>query len=214
MKINLRNLNDGYLLALLSAAAVLRKEEQIKIILEILKKRNTAARKVYESLLQTYLFAGYPSAIESLKHFAAYFTAPAASSEKNVFDFSARGETNCRKIYGEKYEKLISNIGGISPDLSDWLVCEGYGKVLGRRGLSLMERELCVISILTVTKFENQLYSHINGGVRLGLNLNEIEKVIKNVDLLGKRSLSGFGLKVLNNYRERKKGAVNKTPVE
>ena len=204
MKINLRNLNDGYLLALLSAAAVLRKEEQIKIILEILKKRNTAARKVY----------GYPSAIESLKHFAAYFTAPAASSEKNVFDFSARGETNCRKIYGEKYEKLISNIGGISPDLSDWLVCEGYGKVLGRRGLSLMERELCVISILTVTKFENQLYSHINGGVRLGLNLNEIEKVIKNVDLLGKRSLSGFGLKVLNNYRERKKGAVNKTPVE
>lgn len=207
-------MSDPQLLSLMSAAAVLRKDAKLKIIFPELKKRKVSSRKIYEAILQTYLFAGYPSAIESFKLFAEYFPVPPASSEKDVLDFRVRGGKNCRKIYGDKFEKLLANIGRISPDLTDWLVSEGYGRVLGRRGLSLKERELCVISILTVTKFENQLYSHINGGIRTGLSMNEIIKAIENTDLLGSSGYKNFGLKVAGKFKEKKKGGQNKPPVE
>ncbi len=215
MKMNLLNFSESHLLALLSASAVLRRKEQLKYILLALKRRKSPKRKIYEALLQTYLFAGFPSAIESLKIFAEYFRAPGLSSEKNTPQiFWERGEKNCRRIYGAKYEKLLSNIGRVSPELADWLVHEGYGKVLGRSGLSLKEREISVISILAALKFEDQLYSHINGGVRLGIKISEIRKVIENLDELGRRRLSRFGLKVCNKFADNKREPMLKVPVE
>ena len=76
--------------------------------------------------------------------------------------------------------------------MAEWLVLEGYGKVLGRAGLSFKERELCIVAVLAAMKFEEQLYSHVNGAVNAGASIEEIEIVIKNLDLLGKKKLSGY----------------------
>ena len=77
------------------------------------------------------------------------------------------GVVNCKKIYGNKFDKLISNVKEFSPELSKWLVTEGYGKVMGRKGLSLKEREMCNVAVLCSLKYDSQLYSHINGAMRL-----------------------------------------------
>ena len=77
---------------------------------------------------------------------------------------------------------------------------EGYGKVLGRPGLSFKERELCVVAVLTVLRFEDQLYSHINGAVRAKASIEEIEKVVRNLDQLTGKKYSAFGIKVLTRY--------------
>lgn len=191
-------------LALLSASAVLRKEKMFKSILLILKEKKFPGRKIYEALLQTYLFSGYPSAIISLSIYSEYFNA-----KKNYYEewdiplFKERGEKNCRKIYGSKFEKLVNNINSFSGDLSDWFVTEGYGKVLGRKGLSLKEREVCNIAVLSALKFESQLYSHINGGYRLGLNIREIEKIIDSLSLLNTDDCVKFGKKVLQSFIKR-----------
>ncbi|HEX7358327.1 MAG TPA: hypothetical protein VF270_11510, partial [Ignavibacteriaceae bacterium] len=74
------------------------------------------------------------------------------------------------------------------------------GKVLGRKRLTLSEREICIISILSALKFKDQLYSHINGGVRLKLELDLIEKTIKNLSIIT-ASASKFGLQVFEQYR-------------
>ena len=63
-----------------------------------------------------------------------------------------RGIKNCKKIYGDKFDKLISNIKNFSPEMAEWLIVEGYGKVLGRKGLTLKEREVCIVSILSALK--------------------------------------------------------------
>jgi alkylhydroperoxidase/carboxymuconolactone decarboxylase family protein YurZ len=88
--------------------------------------------------------------------------------------------------------------------MAEWLVLEGYGKVLGRKGLNFKERELCVVSILAALKFEDQLYSHINGAFRAKASIVEIQSVIKSLSLVGNKNLSAFGLKVLNRFTKEK----------
>ena len=119
--------------------------------------------------------------------------------------YRERGIKNCKKIYGRKFEKLISNVKSFSPELADWLLLEGYGKVMGRKGLSLKQRELNNVSVLTALKFEDQLYSHINGAYRTKATKEQIERVINNLDFLGNKQLSKFGMKVLMIYMQQKK---------
>jgi 4-carboxymuconolactone decarboxylase len=122
----------------------------------------------------------------------------------NLNHFKKVGVKTCRKIYGNKFEKLISNVGSFSPDLSRWLVFEGYGKVLGRKGLSLIERELCIISVLSVLKFADQLYSHINGAIRVGLNYSDVKSVISNLGIINNQAGKKFGLRVFEKYKKEK----------
>lgn len=213
IRIKLKNTNSGkgftnISLALLCATSVLRKEKDLKEILSVLKDRRFNKRKIYEALLQTYLFAGYPSALISLSIYSEYFRNGGQLTENDgITSFKERGEKNCRKIYGNKYDKLISNINSFSPELSDWLVTEGYGKVLGRRGLSLKDREICNIAVLTALKFESQLYSHINGGHKLGFRWKQIEEIIESLSLLNRKDCVKFGKKVLSMVVKRKNGA-------
>lgn len=200
----LYNLSELELLALLSAASVLRKEKRFELILERLIRNKCSAKKLYESLLQTYLFAGFPSALLSLKKLHKINQKCILYKGYDLEKYYTRGEKKCRIIYGNKYDKLISNVKSFSPELAEWLIIEGYGKVLGRKGLTLKEREVCIISILTALKFKDQLYSHINGAVRLKSEFGIIFKVMKNLELISTKTVVEFGLKVLKDYRSQK----------
>jgi alkylhydroperoxidase/carboxymuconolactone decarboxylase family protein YurZ len=85
--------------------------------------------------------------------------------------------------------------------MAEWLIVEGYGKVLGRKGISLLEREICIISILSALKFKDQLYSHINGAMRVRADFRLITKVINNLELISAKSSTTFGQKVLSEYQ-------------
>ena len=201
---NLKYMEKKHFLPLICAAAVLRMNDMLEELILLAKRKKISNTKLYEALLQNYLFAGYPSAIISLKILNKHvrFRAKTSADDMNLYHFRKRGEKNCKAIYGKKYDKLIANVNSFSPELSEWLVLEGYGKVLGREGLSLKERELCVVSVLTALKFEDQLYSHINGAIRVGATRQEIEEVIENISILGKKSLVVFGKKVFNKYKK------------
>ena len=79
-----------------------------------------------------------------------------------------RGEAVCALVYGGQYERLRANVRSLHPDMEHWMVEEGYGKVLGRPGLSLLERELCIVALLAVLDVPRQLYSHLRGALNLG----------------------------------------------
>ncbi len=201
-----KNLEKKYLLPLICAAAVLRLDDILEKLILLAKRKRIPSTKLYEALLQNYLFAGYPTAIISLKILNKHvrFRAKTFADDMNLYHFRTRGEKNCKAIYGKKYDKLIANVNSFSPELSEWLVLEGYGKVLGREGFSLNERELCIVSVLTALKFEDQLYSHINGALRVGATVKDVEQVIENFSLLGKKSLASFGKKVFIKYQKSK----------
>lgn len=200
----LKNLSEIELLALLSASSVLRKEKQFDLILKIILAKKYSIKKIYEALLQSYLFAGFPSALISLKKLSSIKLNNKNYDGYDFIKYKTRGEKNCRMIYGNKFDKLISNVKSFSPELSDWLIVEGYGKVLGRKGLSLMEREICIVSILAALKFKDQLYSHINGAIRVKTKIEVIKKVFSNLEIISVKSSAKFGLEVLGDYQKSK----------
>lgn len=201
-----QNLQNKYSLPLICAASVSRSEQFFRKLLSLAKRKKVTYSKLYEALLQNYLFAGYPSAIISLKILKEYFpnVSHRTADDMNLYHFKKLGEQNCKLIYGKKFEKLISNVNHFSPEISSWLVLEGYGKVLSRKGLSLKERELCIVSVLSILRFEDQLYSHISGAVRTGAKLIEIESVIENLKLINKNRESRFGRRVFAGYIKEK----------
>ena len=204
MKIS--DIDSKDLLPGISAAAALRRMNILSELINEAKSRKISFIKIYETLLQNYLFIGYPSALLSLKLLKEMYPnkkLPIAA-DMNLYHFRNRGEANCKKVYGNKFEKLISNVKNFSPDMAEWLVLEGYGKVLGRKGLSLKEREQCIVATLTALKFEDQLYSHINGAFRAKASIEEIQSVIESLSLIGNRNLYAFGLRVLSRFRKEK----------
>ena len=46
----------------------------------------------------------------------------------------ARGKALCRRIYGPVYDRMIARMAGFHPDLADWILADGYGRVLSRPG--------------------------------------------------------------------------------
>lgn len=195
-------LEEIHLVVLISSAAVIRKEKHLKSLLKVSMEKKTPHEKIYEALLQTYLIAGIPSALNSMRIASDFIKIP--EKKNHPQNFKEMGIFNCRQIYGNNYEKLIQNINSFSPELADWIIEDCYGKTLGRLGLSLKERELCIISNLSAMGFGYQLYSHINGAFRMNLPLSDIETVIKNLSLIGSKAGSDFGLKIFNEYKLKK----------
>jgi len=192
------------ILPLISSASVLKKYQLLRFLLAEAKQKRIRKTEIYETLLQTYLFAGFPSALISLQIASEYFSFGDLKNQK-IDNTKVAGEKNCKKIYGNKFKKLISNVNNFSSELSAWLIDEGYGKVLSRKGLSLKKRELNIIAILASLKFENQLYSHINGAFRLGNSLDDIKKIISSLCFTGSRNAADFGKSVFKTFLIQKK---------
>jgi len=136
-------------------------------------------REIYEVILQNYLFAGYPAAIEGFRVFQEVVREkPRPHSFGDAQQWKSQGLTLCRQVYGEEFEGLMKHMRGLSPELAEWMVVEGYGKVLSRPGLGVKERELCAIATLLVCGWERQLRSHIRGALNVGATVAEVEEVI------------------------------------
>lgn len=166
--------------ACLAAAKYRRLEAYIREALA----QKVAASKIYEVLLQSYLFLGYPKALEALKIFRQVCDHDARPSRINFCfrywsDWKIRGTVLCEKVYGDNYDKLVKRVGEISPELSEWMIVEGYGKVLSRGVLAGMVRELCTVAALLVTSDVNQLHAHMRGAKNLGAGRKEILKTME-----------------------------------
>ncbi|MFN4908119.1 MAG: RdgB/HAM1 family non-canonical purine NTP pyrophosphatase [Bacteroidota bacterium] len=134
--------------------------------------------RLTEVLLQSYLFAGFPSALDAL---ATAHAAGGSSSESDQVEtyhadlFEARGQMLCKEVYGSVYEKMMARFEAISPSMRSWMIIEGYGKTLSRGGLSTRERELCIVSILAALGRSSQLYSHVRGALAVGATEDDLE---------------------------------------
>jgi 4-carboxymuconolactone decarboxylase len=161
------------------------------------------ATPLYETVLQCYLFLGFPRAIEALFAVApvlaeargvpaggegvaapgggavpAGAAAPGSAAPFEPERWRRDGDALCRRVYGRNYEKLVRTIGELSPDLAEWMIVEGYGKTLSRPGLGTIEREYAVVAILTATRMWRQLRSHAIGAVNVGGTRADVKEAI------------------------------------
>ncbi len=170
------------MLNLISATSALALHADLKEVLNFAKEKSIPYTKVYEVILQNYLFAGFPAGIEGM--ICLYEVFPSEEKPKfenpykNYEKTLADGEELCQKIYGKNFGKLIEHFEKLCPELADWMIFEGYGKTLSRKGLSAVERELCAVSTLAVLSWKRQLISHIKGAKNVGATEIQVRETI------------------------------------
>src|SRR2546423_7903240 len=153
---------------------------------------------VEEIILQSYLFAGFPRALNAARAWRAVSgsRAPAEDEESAVEDLSLwreRGEETCAIVYGDHYEKLRQNIRDLHPALDEWRIVDGYGKALARPEVDLKTRELCVVAACAVSGQQRQLHSHLRGALNAGSSTGELAAVLDALtDLISRDDLARY----------------------
>jgi len=137
------------------------------------------ASEVEEVILQSYLFVGFPVILNALSVWRTLSPPPAGRPDPDVAERTASGERLCRVVYGAAYDRLRAHVARLHPDLDRWMIEEGYGKTLSREGLSAVERELCVVSLLAAAGHIPQLRSHLRGALNLGATPEAVEESIE-----------------------------------
>lgn len=149
-----------------------------------------SAEWLEELVLQSYLFAGFPRALNAAREWRRSAAAgsdassggadtsvgglPPGESYAAVHDWRERGEVTCATVYGDSYAPLRRNIRALHDALDDWMVVEGYGKVLSRPGLDLKRRELCIVAACAAAGQDRQLHSHLRGALNAGASQSEV----------------------------------------
>jgi 4-carboxymuconolactone decarboxylase len=145
------------------------------------------ARWVEELLLQSYLFAGFPRALNAMREWRRVEPKPAATDvSSDIAGWRADGAVTCAAVYGPMYERLRENIRALHPLLDEWMITEGYGKVMSRPGLDLPRRELCIVAACAASNQDRQLLSHLHGALNVGVAPSAVGAAIEAItDLLG-----------------------------
>jgi 4-carboxymuconolactone decarboxylase len=73
---------------------------------------------------------------------------------------------------------MIARMRGFHPELAEWILADGYGRVLSRPGLTIRERELIVVAVLAALRLPKQLESHVRGARRVGATSREVEAML------------------------------------
>jgi 4-carboxymuconolactone decarboxylase len=142
---------------------------------------------IEELLLQCYLFAGFPRALNATREWRRIRPEPIGlEGSGDIVRWRSDGEATCAAVYGTMYERLRANIRGLHPLLDDWMITEGYGKVLSRPALDLPRRELCIVAACAAAQQDRQLHSHLHGALNVGVDHAVIDQTIEGIaDLLG-----------------------------
>jgi 4-carboxymuconolactone decarboxylase len=134
---------------------------------------------VEELLLQSYLFAGFPRALNAMREWRRLERdALVGNPPADVDQWRADGEATCAAVYGSMYDRLRDNIRHLHPSLDEWMIIEGYGKVLSRPGLDLPRRELCIVAACAAAGQDRQLHSHFHGALNVGVDPVVIDHVL------------------------------------
>jgi 4-carboxymuconolactone decarboxylase len=153
---------------------------------------------VEEIILQSYLFAGFPRALNAARAWRAVSERPAPEVDSeslvaNLDMWRDVGERTCAIVYGDSYERLRKNVRDLHPALDDWMIVDGYGKVLSRPGVDLRTRELCIVAACAVAGQQRQLHSHLHGALNAGATPGDVGLVLDALaDLIARDDLAKY----------------------
>ena len=149
-------------------------------------------RAAVELGLMLRLYAGFPAAIEFLRAlqevWPARTVAGVPASNEAERSWQPRGERLCRRVYGPEYARLRAFMQGLDPDLDRWMILEGYGKTLARKGLGVIDRELATVAALAALGWSRQQAAHAQGALRVGAPSRQVARAAR----IGERCRSAF----------------------
>lgn len=197
------------LLSLYAASIALANEQCVSASLRQIKKAKISRKFCYEIMLQSYLFLGFPRMLIASEQL--YELYPLETNNKSSIgppfstdEWWRDGEKLCKEIYAGSYDILKDRVQKIAPEIYNWMILEGYGKVLSRPGLDSLNRELANVAFLIVENYPSQLYSHMRGAFNMGGDKVLIKCVI---DDLGDAIGDGYqtAIDIFNKLTENQK---------
>ncbi len=171
-------------LALYAAGIALADNSAQEAILRRLSDRQPNRDALYEVVLQSYLFLGFPRMLTAAEILDNVFPGAGRGISQHigpgdeVNQWQANGLALCKKVYGESFEPLRIRVEAIAPEIFRWMILEGYGKVLSRPGLGMIERELANVAMLVIDDREQQLHSHLRGAINVGASPELLKTVV------------------------------------
>ncbi len=142
---------------------------------------------LYEIVLQSYLFVGFPRMLIAAEHLDSVWPSDAVmpGGDYDPHDSLAkrrvRGEEMCRRVYAGSYQLLRARVQSFAPQIWAWMIEEGYGKVLSRPQLDAATRELCTVAVLMVDLMPRQLHSHMRGALNVGATEENLRTVVEDL---------------------------------
>ena len=176
---------DAATRGLVRLAAVIASGDEQQVRSGLAEAEDVVSRSwVEELILQSYLFCGFPRSLNAMREWrrlTGQHALPSAETE-DMNEWRRRGEATCEQVYGAMYERLRVNILALHPELDDWMIVEGYGKVLSRPALDLPRRELCIVAACAASRQERQLHSHLHGAVNVGVAPEVVSEAIDSLE--------------------------------
>jgi len=170
--------------AMYSATVATADPQLMAKAVEVAGRNGVTSRHLYEVVLQSYLFLGFPRMLiaseilsDSLPDGQNEIT-ETVKSDGDLADWRERGLQLCRRVYGDAFEPLRDRVTPIAPEIFDWMIFEGYGKVLSRPGLDIVDRELSIVAFLMAENRPVQLHSHMRGALNVGASKEQLKLVI------------------------------------
>ena len=174
-------------LALFSAAIADSSDTNLRAAIEICLNQNADPKQLYEVALQSYLFLGFPRMLIAVEALSALLPKgslshqPLELSPDDLTDWFERGQELCRQVYGSSYDALKTRVQKMAPEVFLWMELEGYGKVLSRPGLGIIDREMSIVACLTMENRNSQLHSHLRGALNVGAEPQLVRDVISDL---------------------------------
>lgn len=178
---NPRGLTPATRAACRFAAAMVRGDAAAaSAALHVLRDTGAPRRVAEESALMLMLYGGFPAALEGLRALNEVWPGRARRTrEGGPPRWRKRGDALCRRVYGDAYARLLPAVRALHPDLAEWMVEHGYGRVLARPGLGARDRELVTVAALAALGWERQLVSHVLGAERVGARRAEVGEALE-----------------------------------
>ena len=138
--------------------------------------------QMYEAVLNLLPYIGYPRTLSTLGRFQkVYPDYIAERSQGEALKSTEPWQEYAPKVWGERGAKVQEQLAGgseanknllqrlsqISPELAEWVRHDDFGRVFGRAGLSLIEREAIVLGAL-IAQGAPQISFHSQALLRVG----------------------------------------------
>lgn len=179
---------QGYPRGLAIYAATIALADESAMTQAVIRLRSLGVNRsdLYEVVLQSYLFLGFPRMLIAAETLALAW--PQSERERDndsvadIDQWKQRGETLYRRVYGANADRLRERVVSFAPEIFDWMIVEGYGKVLSRAGLDIVSRELAIVAFLIVDNRPKQLMSHIRGAMLIGATADQLRECVDDLE--------------------------------
>lgn len=176
-------------LCVISALAAMgTAEPQLKVHINGALNVGNSKTEVIEAFLHTSVYYGFPAALNAVNATKEVFE---ERIEKGVTDTESEryfpipsnpynvGIEWLNKLKENQANILKDNYSEVAPEILKYIIEYAYGEIISRPVLTLRERELMTIAMLTaIGNASSQLKFHIEGALNIGCSKEEIKEVM------------------------------------